>query len=110
MVILVTFVKVSFLLSLFVHNWKPWLCVDVDSVESCMQNWFQNFEIFVTLVQNIFYFVQSVKNLRSVRITHAGSLHSSYNPDNTELIVTILHSENVKHCPICLKMKWNTVE
>ena len=35
--------------------------MDVDSVESCMQNWFQNFDIlFVTLVQNIFNFVQSV--------------------------------------------------
>ena len=39
MVILVTFVKVFFLLSLFVDNWNPWL-VGVDSVESCMQNWF----------------------------------------------------------------------
>ena len=35
--------------------------MDVVSVESCMQNWFQNFEIlFVTLVPNIFNFVQSV--------------------------------------------------
>ena len=67
MVILVIFVKVFFLLSLFVDNWKPWLPVDVDSVESCMQNWFQDFEIFVTLVQNIFNFVQSVnKHLESM--------------------------------------------
>ena len=46
MVIPVTFVKVFFLLSLFVDNWKPWLA-GVDIVESCMQNWFQNFEIYI---------------------------------------------------------------
>ena len=34
--------------------------MDIDSVESCMQNWFQNFEILLTLVENIFNFVQSV--------------------------------------------------
>ena len=32
MVILVTIVKVFFLLSLFVDNWNPWM-VDVDSAE-----------------------------------------------------------------------------
>ena len=40
MVILVTIVKVFFLLSLFVDSWKLWLMLTV-------LNWFQNFEIYI---------------------------------------------------------------
>ena len=64
---------------------------------------------YITVATNIYitiylHFYNS-NMTSSVRITHAGSLHSSYNPENTESIVTTLHFENVKHCPICLKMK-----